>query len=148
MINGLSKVYVRVVLGHPTVILILLSLLLLFFSYHAKDFKLDASPDTLLLEDDKDLKIFREIVERYGTKELLVVTFTPHEDLFSDGSLQLLKKLRDRLRPLDRVDSVVTILDIPLLETSDVELSDITEEKIKTIEDTAVDKKRAILSSS
>jgi len=143
MMNGFSKAYNRIILGHPIVVLIVLLLLLSFFSYHAKDFKLDASPDTLLLEDDKDLKIFREINTRYNIKDFLVVTFTPYEDLFSEGSLKRLKELREELKSLERVDSVVTLLDIPLLETSGLELSEITEENVKTLEDPGVDTERA-----
>jgi len=143
MMNGFSKVYDSIVLGHPKVVLIVLLLLLSFFSYHAKDFKLDASPDTLLLEDDKDLKIFRETIARYDIKGFLVVTFTPHEDLFSEGSLKRLKELREELKSLERADSVVTLLDIPLLQTSGVELSKITQENIKTLEDPGVDTERA-----
>jgi len=143
MVNSLSKVYDRIVLGHPIVVLIVLSLVLSFFSYFAKDFKLDASTDSLLLEDDKDLKIFREINTRYNIKEFLFVTFTPNEDLFSEGSLKILKELREELKTLERVDSVVSLLDIPLLKTSGLELSEITEESVKTLEDPAVDTERA-----
>ncbi|UCG67865.1 MAG: RND family transporter [Deltaproteobacteria bacterium] len=141
--NGFSRAYNRIVLGHPKVVLIVLLLLLSFFSYHAKDFKLDASPDTLLLEDDKDLKIFRETIARYDIKEFFMVTFAPYEDLFSEGSLKHLKELREELRSLERADSVVTLLDIPLLQTSGVELSKITQENIKTLEGPGVDIERA-----
>jgi len=143
MMNGFSKAYNRIVLGHPKVVLIVLLLLLSFFSYHAKDFKLDASPDTLLLEDDKDLKIFRETIARYDIKEFFMVTFAPYEDLFSEGSLKHLKELREELKSLERADSVVTLLDIPLLQTSGIELSKITQENIKTLEDPGVDIERA-----
>ena len=143
MMKGFSRVYERTVLGHPIVVLVVLLLLLLFFSYHAKDFKLDASPDTLLLEDDRDLRIFREIITRYDIKEFLVVTVTPYEDLFSEGSLKGLKELREELKSLERVDSVVTLLDIPLLKTSAAQLSELTEENVKTLEDPAVDTERA-----
>ena len=141
--NGFSKVYDRIVLGHPKVVLIALLLLLSFFAYFAKDFKLDASADSLLLEDDKDLKVFREICDRYNTKEFLFVTFTPYEDLFSEGSLKRLKELREELKALERVDSVITLLDIPLLRTSGLELSEITEENVKTLEDPAIDTEKA-----
>ena len=143
MMHDLSKVYDRIVLRHPIVVLIGLLLLLSFFSYHAKYFKLDASADSLILEDDKDLKIFREISNQYKIQSFLVVTFSPYEDLFSKGSLKRLKKLRDELKPLDRVDSVVTLLDIPLLNTFNIKLSEITVEDVKTLEDPAVDPIRA-----
>jgi len=148
--NGFSKAYERVILEHPAVVLIVLAVVLAFFSYHAKNFKLDASPDTLLLEDDKDLKIFREINSRYALREFLVVTFSPHEDLFSRGSLQHLKELREELKALERVDSVVTLLDVPLLRASGVELSKITEDTVKSLQDPGVDiekAKREILES-
>jgi len=143
MMNDFSKLYNRIVLGHPKIVLIVLLLLLVFFSYHAKDFKLDASPDTLLLEDDKDLKIFREINSRYTIKEFFMVTFTPYEDLFSEGSLEILKKLREELKSLERVDSVTTLLDIPLLQASGVELSKMTKETVKSLEDPGVNIQKA-----
>ena len=143
MINGLSKIYHGMVLRHPIGVLIAFSLLLAFFSYHAKNFKLDASADSLILEDDKDLKIYRQIIDRYNIKEYLVVTFAPYEDLLSERSLERLKELREELKQLDRVESVVTLLDIPLLRTSDIKLSEIAEENVKTLEDPAVDTERA-----
>ncbi|MFB0520637.1 MAG: RND family transporter [Desulfatiglandales bacterium] len=143
MMNGFSKVYERIVLGHPIVVVMVLLLVLSFFSYFVKDFRLDASADSLLLEDDKDLKVFREIIDRYNVKEFLFVTFTPYEDLFSGGSLQRLKELREELKSLESVDSVVTLLDIPLLKTSGIKLSEITEENVKTLEDPGVNTDRA-----
>jgi len=139
MMNGFAKLYNRIVLGHPKVVLIVLLLLLSFFSYHAKDFKLDASSDSLLLKDDKDLKIYREIITRYHIKDFLVVTFTPYENLFSESSLKILKALRKELRSLERVDSVTTLLDIPLLGAPGVELSKMKEETVKSLEDAGVD---------
>ena len=143
MMNGFSKAYERFVLGHPAVVLIVLLLLLSFFSYHSKDFKLDASPDTLLLEDDKDLKVFRQINDRYHIREFLVVTFAPYNGLFSEESLKHLRELREELKSVERVDSVVTLLDIPLLRASGVELSKMTEETVKSLEDPGVDIERA-----
>ncbi|KPJ56393.1 MAG: hypothetical protein AMJ42_05380, partial [Deltaproteobacteria bacterium DG_8] len=143
MVNFLSKAYDRTVLGCPIYTLVVLLLVLSFFSYYVKDFKLDASADTLILENDKDLKILREITERYGIKDFLVVTFTPDKDLFSKESLKRLGELRDELRKLERVYSVTTILDVPLLKASDVKLSEITKDSVKTVEDTSVDIIRA-----
>ena len=139
----ISKFYKKTVLCHPIIVLAVLLLSFMFFSFYAKNFKLDASPDTLLLEDDKDLKLFREISERYNIRVFLVVTFAPYDDLFSKGALTLLSQLRDELKDVDSVDSIVSIVDIPLLETSDVTLSEITSVKIKTLEDPDIDIERA-----
>jgi len=139
MKKGLASLYKKSVLDHPLVVLVVLLMLLLFFSYHAKDFTLDASADSLMLEDDKDLQTFREFTERYGVQEFLVVTFQPKETLFSQKTLSLLRKLRDRLQQVESVDSVESILDIPLLRTSGFSLSEISADSIKTLEDPSVD---------
>ena len=86
MINFTKNCYNRVVLNHPIFTIFLLLLVFAFFVSHAKDFRLDASADALLLENDEDLKIFRDLNDRYATKDFLFVTFTPDQDLFADSS--------------------------------------------------------------
>lgn len=139
MINLISKLYYRIVLSHPVPVISLLVFILLFFFYNAKDFKLDASADTLILENDKDLKLLRVITERYNIKEFLVITFTPTEDLFTKESIARLKKLRENLLQLERVDSVITILDVSLLKTSGVKLSEMTSKKLLTLDNPETD---------
>ena len=77
----LARLYQNSVIQKPKTILTFLIFCLLFFGYYTKDFKLDASSDTLLIENDPDLKYLREITERYGAKEFLVLTFTPKENI-------------------------------------------------------------------
>ena len=137
-----SNAYEKYILGYPRTVLSILFALLGFFAYHAKDFRLDASADSLLLEDDQDLSLFRQVSERYPTQELLIVTFTPREDLFSEESLARLQSLRDELRKIPGVDSVVSILDIPLLKSSDVPLTQIAD-NIQTLDLPTVDRSLA-----
>ena len=73
----LAKFYQNNILKKPSSILILLLVCLCFFGYFSKNFRLDASSETLLIEGDPDLKYLNEINERYGAKEFLVLTFTP-----------------------------------------------------------------------
>ena len=119
--------YRRVVLGWPLAVISLLLLLLAFFAFHAQYFKLDASADALLLEDDKDLQTFREAQQRYRSQDLLVVTYTPQADLFEDASLQKLGSLRDGLAGITSVDSVFSLLEVPLLTSSGIELTELSE---------------------
>ncbi len=119
--------YRRVVLGWPLAVISLLLLLLAFFAFHAQYFKLDASADALLLEDDKDLQTFREAQQRYRSQDLLVVTYTPQADLFEDSSLQKLGSLRDGLAGITSVDSVFSLLEVPLLTSSGIELTELSE---------------------
>ena len=73
----LSNIYKKLIIDFSKVTLILLLILIGFSLYHSKNFNLDASSDALLLEGDKDLKYLREINERYGSKDFLVLTYTP-----------------------------------------------------------------------
>ena len=59
----------------------MLFLVLISFGYFSKDFRLDASSDTLLIEGDPDLKYLREVNAKYGSKDFLVLTYTPKEEL-------------------------------------------------------------------
>ena len=142
MTATLAASYRRHILGRPRTVLVLLVVILVAVGVHARDFRLDASADSLLLESDPDLRRFREVQKRYRTQDLLVVTFTPEAELFSDASLRTLATLRDELSRVEDVDSVTTILDVPLLESSDVPVSELSE-NIPTLETPGMDRARA-----
>ena len=78
---------------------------------------IDASAETLLLEHDPDLKAYRQIAKRYDSPGLLVVAFTPKDDLFSPKNLELIKNLSDELAKNDMVSSITSILNVPLLNS-------------------------------
>lgn len=116
MTKIIDRLYARFVLGHARITLLLLAALFAFFAYWTKDFRLDASADSLLLENDEDLRRFREINERYATREFLFVTYTPSVELFSDTSLETIRRLRDDLSVINGVESVVSLVDTPLVK--------------------------------
>lgn len=130
----------KVILKRPGFIILCLLAVVIFLGYHAKDFKLDASAETLLLENDKDLQYSRLIRSRYGEHDYLLVTFTPRGDLFSDKALEKLTRLRDEFRQMERVSSVVSILDAPLLESPPVQIKELVS-NIKTLESLTAAKK-------
>ena len=137
----LSHFYQKIVIEKPKVILAFLIICLIGFSFYSKDFKLDASSDTLLLENDPDLNYLREITNRYGSKEFLVLTYTPDEPMVSEKSLNNLLSLKYKIQSLDWVHSVITLLDIPLLNNSDKPLAERLKE-ISTLKDDGIDKER------
>ncbi|MBO6492729.1 MAG: MMPL family transporter [Pelagibacteraceae bacterium] len=136
-----SKSYQNIVIQKPKLILTLLFLVLLSFGYFSKDFKLDASSDTLLLENDPDLNYLREVTKRYGSKDFLVLTYTPEKEIINSESIQNLIKLKKDIQNLSWVHNVITILDIPLLNSSDESLMERLK-NYKTLKDDGVDKKR------
>jgi len=119
-----SRLYQSIVIEKPKLILTLLILLLVGFGYYTKDFKLDASSDTLLIENDPDLKYLREVNNRYGAKEFLILTYTPKEKLITDSSINNLLSLKYKIQSLEWVHSVITLLDIPLLHSTDQTLTE------------------------
>ena len=68
MIKKISFYYREYILSHPVLVLFVLALILMVSVSNMKNFTLDASADTLILEDDHDLKIFRETIRNiyYG----------------------------------------------------------------------------------
>jgi len=136
-----AHLYQNSILKNPKSILILLILALLSFGYYSKDFRLDASSETLLIEGDPDLAYLKEVTNRYGSKEFLILTYTPNEGMISDTSINNLLSLKYKIQSLDWVDSVITLLDIPLLDNSDAPLQERLE-SFKTLKDEEVDKTR------
>ena len=115
-----ARLYRNIVIEKPKLIFALLILCLIGFGYYTKDFRLDASSDTLLIDGDPDLKYLKEINERYHAKEFLVLTYTPKEAMTSESSINNLLSLKYKIQSLEWVHSVITLLDIPcLLYTSD-----------------------------
>ena len=135
----ISKIYENIIIKHPIFIIFFLILVLGFFSLHIKNFELDASADSLILEDDEDLKIFRKIISRYDTKDFVIITYKPNENLFSLNSFENIKSLKSKLENLENVHEVITLIDLPLLKVANVPLKRLNADKIKTIIDPDID---------
>ena len=137
----LAQIYQNLVLKNPKVVFILLIISILSFGYYSKDFRLDASTETLLIDGDPDLAYLQEISERYGSKEFLILTYTPNEGMVTDSSINNLLSLKYKIQSLDWVHSVITLLDVPLLSNSDAPLQERLE-SFKTLKDEEVDRER------
>ncbi len=120
----LSNIYKKLIIDFSKVTLMLLIILIGISLYHSKDFNLDASSDALLLEGDKDLKYLREVNERYGSKDFLVLTYTPVASFTEKETILNLQLLKSKIQKLNWVDSVITVIDVPLLKSTDENLMD------------------------
>jgi len=136
--NPFLRLYSKLFLNRPKTVVLVLLIVFAVLGYFTKDFRLDASADSLILEHDEDLRYYRKIISRYETPDFLVLTYTPREDLFSPRTLHNLKKLRDELKEMDRVDAVITILDVPLLRSPPISLKEI-KSAVKNLESPGVD---------
>ena len=128
------QLYDKLVLGKPVATLLLLFLITAFFGWFVPALKIDISADSLVLENDKDLRYYHSIRARYGSDDYLILTYTPQGRLFERETLDDLRKLRDSLSSIKRVESVISILDVPLVQSPPVSLEEL-EERIRKLAD-------------
>ena len=138
----LRQFYDKIILTYPKTILLLLLLCIAALGYQARYLEIDASAETLLLEDDKDLAFTRKVNQRYGNQDFLVLTFTPKAELLADSTLNTLKELSNDLQALNRVESVLTILNVPLLESPPKPVKELLED-VPTLSSPGIDKELA-----
>ena len=121
----IKKIYNTFILKYPILVLLLLSLFVSILGYYSTKVEVDASAETLLLDDDKDLKFFREINKRYNNSNFLIVTFTPHENLLSNQSLDTIRTLSKDFLTVKNIEGVDSILTVPLLQSPIRPISDL-----------------------
>jgi len=137
--------YTAWVLNRPIWTIAILILVVGVLGYQSRNFRIDASTETLLLENDKDLRYAREIYKRYGVQDFLLIAFTPKSgDLLDQVNLATIAGLRDSFSRLAAVESVLTILDVPLLESPPVSYKQLSQNKIPSLESPTIDKNLAI----
>ena len=126
--NFINQLYKKF-LERPKLILVTLILIFSFSVYNAKNFQLDASADSLLLENDPDLNYLRSVNERYSSEDFFVITYSPKKKI-NEESLNELKKFVDEINNIKWVSKSISVLNAPLFESSDLPLI----EKIKNIQ--------------
>jgi len=137
----LAQLYQNLVLKNSKIVFAFLIVAIISFGYYSKDFRLDASSETLLIEGDPDLTYLQEINERYGSKDFLILTYTPNEGMITDSSINNLLSLKYKIQSLSWVHSVITLLDVPLLSNSEASLQERLK-KFKTLKDEDVDRSK------
>ncbi|NQZ05780.1 MAG: MMPL family transporter [Algicola sp.] len=129
-------------LDHPKYVLLLISIIVVFFAFHATKFRLDASADSLVLENDSALKFYREVKVNFGSEDILILTYTPKQDLFAQPVLDDITTFGKQLGKLDHVASVMSIMTVPLIESPLVTLNELSE-GIRTLGDADTDRELA-----
>lgn len=138
------QLYRKIVIERPFTSLGLIFLFVAFFVTQIPNFKLDASAESIILENDQDLKYYRASREVYGSDDFLILTYTPLGDLFSSSSLAVLQSLRDELLKLKNIKKVISILDVPLVNSPKISITELAKEgAIRTLETQGLDKELA-----
>ena len=139
----IAEIYKKLVIDFPKITIFLIFVLLSYSLYHAKNFNLDASSDALILEGDEDLKYLRKINERYGSKDFLILTYSPVSSFEEKETILNLQLLKSKIEKLSWVDSVITVIDVPLLKSTDEGLMDRLK-NYKTLAHPEIDRKRGL----
>ncbi len=133
--NRLRTLYDRLVFPHPLITLAAFGLLLALAALKFGEFRLDASAESLVLENDRSLEQYRQVNRRFTTSDdFLIVTYTPDDELFSEDGLATLAALRNELQSLAAVGSTNSILNVPLLHSPDLTL-DTVDSEIETLDE-------------
>ena len=135
----LTNFYDKTIIDKPHLSLIFVLSLIFFFSFSIPNFKMDASADSLVLENDQALKYHRATSARYGTEDFVVITFKPFKGIYNKDSLSILDNLSQDIKfSIDNVSNVLTILDVPLLDSPQIGFSDLGSEQ-RTLRTEGVD---------
>jgi len=137
----LGNIYKKIITDFSKITLFFLTILIFFSLYQSKNFNLDASSDALLLEGDPDLKYLREVNQNYGSKDFLVLTYTPILKFTDKETILNLQLLKSKIEKLTWVDNVVTVIDVPLLKSTDEGLMERLK-NYKTLAYPEIDKER------
>ena len=136
-----GSIYKKIITDFSKITLLFLLFLITFSLYQSKNFNLDASSDALLLEGDPDLKYLREVNQTYGSKDFLVLTYTPISNFTEKETILNLQLLKSKIEKLTWVDSVITVIDVPLLKSTDDGLMERLK-NYKTLAYPEIDRKR------
>ena len=129
--------YINFIINKPKSVLFFIFTVLLISSSGLSNFKLDASSDALVLENDTSYKIYRESGDEFGNSDFLIVTYTPFDELFSSKSLSVLKSLENELGNIKGVDNVFSLLDAPIFFQPKVPLTDVAD-NLKDLESPSI----------
>ena len=127
------NIFENIILKFWKLILFLILVLVIISSYQIKNLTIDASSETLILEDDKDLAFTRLINKRYYSPDFLVIAYTPKASLFDAKTISNIREISNELIKLDRVYSVNSILNVPLLLSPPKAMSELIE-SVPTLE--------------
>ncbi|WP_223669386.1 efflux RND transporter permease subunit [Kangiella shandongensis] len=140
--NFFFNLYQKLILNHPLISLIVVILLTLLAASQLPKFRLDASGESLVLENDKSLSYYRQVNKQYGSDDFLIITWQPNKGLMSNESIDGLQKLTSELKEIQTVSTINSILNVPLLQG--ITLDDALDGEIPTLTSNGVNKQKAL----
>jgi len=115
MLSSFIKTFSIFVTTRPYLIIISMVALVIGCSLYIKNLHIDASPDSILLESDPDLKYYREVHRHYGTDEYIIIGFKPTTSILDKETIVLIEGIAIQFRQIDGVSGATAISNVPLL---------------------------------
>ncbi len=143
MKNLISGIYFSKIVKFPLFSVLVLAIILLIALFNIKDFKLDASADSLILESDRDLMTYRDVMDRYATKDFVILTITSkNKTIFDKDNIEVIRLIKRDLQNMENISSINSIVDIPLIESSNLPIAELIED-VPNILSNNIDQKKA-----
>ncbi|WP_251359340.1 RND family transporter [Kangiella sp. TOML190] len=136
------RFYQATIINHPLLSIIAVVLLTLIAATQLPKFRLDASGESLVLENDTSLAYYREVNKNYSSDDFLIITWQPKQGLMDELALTKLTELTERLKAIETVASVNSILNVPLIDGLEFDPEALS--NIPTLMDEGVDKQKAL----
>ncbi|WP_245944175.1 MULTISPECIES: MMPL family transporter [Helicobacter] len=117
--NNLFLRFYRAILNAPKLTLTFCAIIFFVFGFFALKLPIDASSDSLILENDKDFKTYDSIIKNYTTQDFLILALSPKKgDVFHHDFLTTLQNLTNDLKQIPQIDGILSILNAPLLKSA------------------------------
>ena len=142
MPNWLKHLYINFLIKHTFLSFAVVVAIIFIVAAQSDSFRMDASADSLVLENDQSLEYYRKVKNKYGTDDYLFVTFSPEEELFSQASIKQLTALKNQIAELPEVETVISLIDTPIFDPNNISLGSI-EEDVYFVKDAGVDLNKA-----
>lgn len=104
----------------PLAIVLVIATLSAVLGWHSRQFEINAAAETLISDDNRDYLESSKATQRFAPEEFLLVVYKPRtHPLFSEQSFHDIRELTRELQALERVETVRSILNVPLLSEMD-----------------------------
>ncbi len=115
MFQNIINVLTSIVIRKPIIVLFSMFALVAACSIYIPNLNIDASPDSLMLESDPDLKYYREVHRQYGTDEFIIVGFKPKKEILDKSTIDFIENISEKFKKIEGVSSVTSLSNVPLL---------------------------------
>ncbi|MBI2386140.1 MAG: MMPL family transporter [Elusimicrobia bacterium] len=113
--DKLARSFAGLAVSRPRTVLLAFLAVTAALGWHARRFKIDAGADTLLTKDNRHYVQTNVVDRRFDAREFLLVAYKPRaRPVLSEATFADLRGLKARLLRLERVESVRSLLDVPL----------------------------------